>query len=107
MIKIKNLIASVIAALTGLLGLVLYFLSKQNKQIETLKAKIDLAKTEKEADLIEVEIKELQGTHTNLQKTEKELDKTLAKVQEKRKQITEDVKNLKDPKEIAEYWNNS
>lgn len=107
MIKIKNLIATIIAGLTGLLGMLLYFLSKQNKQIESLKAKVDLAKTEKETDLIEVEIKELQGTHTNLQKTEKELEKTLVKVQEKRKQIAEDVKNLKDPKEIAEYWNNS
>lgn len=107
MIKIKNLIAYLITGLTGLLGLLLYFLSKQNKQIEKLKTKIDLATTEKEADLVEVEIKELQGTHTNLQKTEKELDKTLAKVQEKRKQITEDVKNLKNPKDIAEYWNNS
>lgn len=102
--KLKQYYTVVLAFLGSLLGLALYFLSKKNKEIAAINAKIDLAKTEKQTDLLEAEIKGYKEEYKNLAKTDQELDKALDKIQEKREQIKEDVKNLKDPKAIAEYW---
>lgn len=107
MTKIKELLGWIVASLSAILGIVLFVLSRKNKELDALNAKVDLAKTEKETDLLEVEIKDLKEDKANLKKTNQELDKALVKVEEKRKQVVEDAKQLKNPKDIANYWNNN
>lgn len=107
MTKIKELLGWIVAGLSTILGIVLFVLSRKNKELDALNAKVDLAKTEKETDLLEVEIKDLKEDKANLKKTNQELDKALVKVEEKRKQVVEDAKKLKNPKDVASYWNDN
>jgi len=86
------------------IGLLLYFLQLKNKQVNALKARIDLLATEKEADLLEVEIKKSLENKNLLAKEIQELNKSLEIVAAKREQIKADAKNL-NPNQIEDYWN--
>ena len=104
MSKLKSVWGWIIAAVGGTIGFLLYFLTLKNKQINKLKAKVELTETEKEADLLETEIKETRSAKKMLKKEEIEIDKILISLDEKRKTITKEIKNKSD-KEIEEYWN--
>lgn len=103
---IKKYWVALAGLVTGFVGLLLFMLQKKGKEVDALNAKVDMAKTEKEADVLEAQIKDLRSDKDNLAKHNEELDKTIQKVQEKREQVAADAKNLKDPKAIADYWNN-
>jgi len=105
--KLKEIWGWIVAVVGGAFGILLYILQRKGEKINALQAKVELAKAEKETDLIEAEIKHLKNNKNNLAKENKELDKSLQKVEEKRKQIAEDTKKLTDPKAIASYWNNN
>lgn len=89
---------------TAAIGILLYMLQRKQREVNSLKAKIELAKTQKEADLIEVEIKKKLDNVNILDKEQKELTKTLAELEAKRKQIASTEKNKTD-QEIDDFWN--
>jgi septal ring factor EnvC (AmiA/AmiB activator) len=98
-----NTWAKIVAALTILLGILWYFLSLKNKKINALEAKVDLAETQKEADLIEAEIREKRDQEGLLKKEAEEHERLLKDLEEKRKQLPDDQAN-KTPSEIEKYW---
>ena len=100
---LKGTWAKVVTAMGVLVGILWFFLSLRNKKVAELEAKIDLADTQKKADLIEVEIKQKQAEQTTLKKESQEQDKLLAKLEEKR-QALPNAPELK-PTEIEDYWN--
>lgn len=96
--------AKIAAAVTILLGIAWYFLSLKNKKINALEAKIDLAETQKEADLIESEIRQKREEQSKLKKEVQEDERLLKELEEKRANLPNDVDN-KTPKEVEDYWN--
>jgi predicted nucleic acid-binding Zn-ribbon protein len=103
---LKKYWAMIGAGVAGFVGILLFLLSRKGAEVNALQAKVALAKTEKEADVLEAQIQALKTNKDNLAKHNAELDKTLEAVENKRVEIREEAKNLKDPKEIASYWNN-
>ena len=106
--KIKDFFKSLwgIIVLVGgaAIGILLYLLQRKQREVNSLKAKIDLAKTQKEADLIEVEIKKKLDNVNILNKEQKELEKTLVELDAKRKEIASQEKNKTD-QDIEDFWN--
>ena len=105
--KIKEFFKSLwgIIVLVGgvAIGILLYLLQRKQREVNTLKAKIDLAKTQKEADLIEVEIKKKLDNVNLLDKEVKELNNTLTQLEEKRKTLSTTEQNKTD-QEIEDFW---
>ena len=104
MSKLKNLWAWIVSTVGGVIGILVYFITLKNKEINKLKAKTELVNTEKEADLLETEIKEARVEKQRLSKEDVEIDKVLDALDERRKQISADVKVMTD-EEIEKYWN--
>lgn len=102
---LKKYWATVAGLFAGFVSLLLFFLSRKGAEVDALHAQIALAKTEKEADVLEAQIQTLKTNKDNLAKHNEELDKALAAVDNKRVEIREQAANLKDPKAIADYWN--
>ena len=96
--------AAISAGVAGLIGVLLYMFSSKSKEVASLNAKIDLAKTEKDADVIEAQVNALRADQNNAAKHNEELDKSLQKVQDKRVEVAAQAKQLTDPKAIADYW---
>lgn len=101
---IKGFWGWIVAIVGGVIGFLIYYLSLKNKQINKLKAKVELTETEKEADLLESDIKEFRTEKKRLKKEDAEISKVLTQLDDKRKQIKEDVKSMSD-KQIEDYWN--
>jgi|SRR3989344_169250 len=106
--KLKNIFKFIkenIVFIFGLLiGVLIYIIKAKDNTINSLKAKIDLAETQKQADLIEVEIKQLIEERIQLKKEEKGLQELLKNLEEKRKQLVEKHKTMTES-EIEDYWN--
>jgi septal ring factor EnvC (AmiA/AmiB activator) len=102
---LKKYWAAIAGAVIGFIGLLMWLLSNKKDEINSLNAQVSLAKTDKEADVLEAQIKEMKDNKDNLQKHNDELDKSLQAVQQKRNEIIADQKDVTDPKEIAAYWN--
>jgi chromosome condensin MukBEF ATPase and DNA-binding subunit MukB len=90
--------------LSALFGLLLYFAKKQNKTINEVKLKSDMANTEKEVDLVEAEIRQKMENNQNLKKTQQELDKALDDLAGKRAAVVKNARELKHPQDVADYW---
>lgn len=105
--KIKSFFSSVVGIivviLTGAVAILAYILSNKRKEVNALKAQADLASTQKEADLVEVQIKERMQSKDALTKEVTELQKGLDTLEEKRKQIAETEKN-KNPDQVEDFW---
>jgi len=103
--KIKNALKwlgeNLVLVLVGALGLLLYYLNLKNKTINALKAEIDLTKTQKEADALEVQIKAKLETSGLLKKEVDELNKALVQLEEKRASLPE---GPRDPNDVEDYW---
>lgn len=96
--------AKVVAVMAAIIGFLVYWINLKNKQANSLKAKIAIAGTQKEADMIEVEINQLKEKDKILKKELDDLDKVEVTLLEKRKEI--DLREGKrTPDEIEEYWN--
>lgn len=108
--KIKSFFSSIIGivmlVLSGAVAVLAYVLSNKRKEVNALKAKIDLAETQKEADLIEVEIKQRMANKDSLTHEVKDLQKGLDALEEKRKQIASDEKN-KSSNDVEDFWRNN
>jgi septal ring factor EnvC (AmiA/AmiB activator) len=108
--KIKAFFSSVVGAivlvLTAVVAILAYILSNKRKEVNALKAKIDLVETQKQADLLEVEIKQRMANKEALSKEVQELQRGLDSLEERRKQIASDEKN-KNPDEVEDFWRNN
>ncbi len=106
--KIKDFFSSaagvIIAVLGAAVGILLYFLQLKNKEKNALQARIALLDTEKQADLMEVEIKQRLENKNLLKKEIEDLNNSLASLQKKREDIKATQSNL-DPSQIEDYWN--
>lgn len=94
----------IITFLGAIIGFLWYFLTLKNREVRKYKTAVGMLKSEREADLLEVEINTIKGnrkrTNTEIKKYNKELDR----LNEKRDNIKEIVKNM-DKHEIIKYWN--
>lgn len=90
-------LAAVAAIVYGVMAIIL---AKKNKQIEELTAKIDLADTQKKADVLESQIKEKRKEAELAQRDIDALDEALVVLEEKRKSLKEDSA-LVNPED---YW---
>lgn len=99
--KSKNTILAVLAVLTGILFLVLKI---KEKKVNELEAQVSLAKTQKEADVIEADIKNKmdQAAKNNLEITEYE--NALNALAAKRKSLSLSAPGSE--KEEEKFWNN-
>lgn len=102
--KIKDIWLYLVGIVGAIIGVLWYFLSLKNREVSALRAKLDLADTEKKSDLIEAEIKEIRNDKKRGKKELKEIDKVLKELDDKRKQIKEEVRGMSD-EEIIDYWN--
>ncbi len=105
--KLKEGLASVwgyIVLIGGaVVGILLYVLNLRNKELEAAKAKIALAKTQKEADALESEIQaKLKEKELNKKEVEG-LNKALDLIAEKRQNLKNEG-DLTDS-QVEDYWN--
>lgn len=105
--KLKEGLASVwgyIVLIGGaVVGILLYVLNLRNKELEAAKAKIALAKTQKEADALESEIQaKLKEKELNKKEVEG-LNKALDLIAEKRQSLKKEG-DLTDS-QVEDYWN--
>lgn len=94
---------TVIAVLTLIIGILIYFLSARKKEVNSLKAQIALVETQKQADLLETEIKQRMHSKECLAEEVKQLEIGLQMLEEKRKQLANASTN-KDPIDVEEFW---
>jgi len=97
--------ANIVWILGGIIAILLYIMNLKDKKNNELQAKIDLAGTQKEADLIEVDIKNRLQQADLSQKEINNLNDNLAQLEEKRKQIENNNKSVSS-KDAEDYWDN-
>lgn len=103
---LSSLVGTLILVLSAAVGILLWMLSNKRKEVLELKAQIDLAQTQREVDLVEVQIKERLQNKNLLAKEIKELENALDQVENRRKEIFNKESN-KTSDEIENYWRNS
>jgi len=102
--KIKSFFGYIIGGLGIVVGILLYYISLQNKKYAALQARVALAETREEAVKLETEINELAKKAGNNKKELDELEKTMVQLDNKKKAIA--VKEgAKTSKEILDFWN--
>jgi hypothetical protein len=105
--KIKDFFAGIAAylvlGLTLVIGFLIYSLSNKKREVQSLKAQIALADTQKAADLIEVDIKQRLENKALLQKEVDELQASLVLLEDKRKEIATQEAS-KTPEDIQDFW---
>ena len=94
----------IITFLGALIGLLWYFLSMKGRELKKYKTAAEMAETEREVDLIEIEINTLKGEKKLSEIEIKKLNEQLENLKQKRVDIKEHHKNM-TPREIVEYWN--
>lgn len=108
--KLKDFINDAKSILIGLLtlaiGILIYFLSNRKKEVNSLRAKIDLVETQKEADLIEVEIKKRMDSKECLSEEVRQLETGLQLLQQKRDELKSSEKD-KNASQIEDFWRNN
>jgi len=105
--KLKEFFGYVLALIVGLFGICVYVLSRRGEAIEELKTTVALAKTNKEADVLEAQVKDLRTNKNNLAKENEELDKVLKELDTRRVEMKEEATKLTNPQDIADYWANN
>ena len=103
--KIKSFFSAIggyiILALGAVVGVLLYSLKRKSEQLQATQSKLALANTQKEVDLIEVEIKQKMSERETTKQELADLQKSLDLIAEKRKNLSE----TKTDQEIEDYWN--
>lgn len=103
MSKLKELWAYVVAAIGVTIAGLVYYLTLKNKQINALKAEVDLADTKNKVTALESDIKNKRENIAKNAKEIAELDNTLESLGKKKKAIA--VKEgAKTTTEIEEFW---
>lgn len=99
-------IGTTVLVLTTAVGILLWMLNSRRKEVNALKAQIDLAKTQREVDLIEVQIKERLANVDSLSEEVKELNKALSDIEDRRSKISAQEKS-KSSDDVENFWRNS
>lgn len=102
--RVKQWWGWIVTGVVGAISLFLYLYSKKNELVEALTMQLTLAKTQKEVDLIEAQVNKLKATEARTAQEIKDLELLEIAIESKRYDINKAVENLKDPREIAEYW---
>lgn len=105
--KIKQYWDVIYAAVALIVTAIFFAWSQKNKKIKELEQQLALTKTQKEADLVEVKIKTLLDQQNVVKKEQERLKTLLNDLDAQRNKIQENTQQLKNPKEIAEYWENN
>lgn len=103
--KLKDACLWIIGGLGAIIGLLWFFLARKGDKIDELNAKIALVSTQREADLMEVEIKRLMQDKKLLKKELDELDISLLLLSQRRDKIAA-RESGRSPEDIEEYWDN-
>lgn len=90
-------------ALAAAVAILLYALNLRNKELEAAQDRIALAKTQKDADLIEADLKQRLAQEDLAQKDRDALQQSLDLLNQKRQSLS-DPRTTDDQK--ADYWNN-
>lgn len=101
---LKSVWLKIVAGLTAVVGLLLYLISRKNKEVEELKTKVEMANTQKKADLIETEVKQKLDQVEMSKKEVEQHNKVLIDLEQKRKELKQKQNNM-TPEEIEKYWN--
>jgi septal ring factor EnvC (AmiA/AmiB activator) len=101
---LKSIWGWIVVIAGAAIGIMLYIIQAKQRKINALNAKVELADTQKKADLVEVEIKEHLNNNATLDKEVKELNNSLAALDQKRKDIAAQEKN-KTTDEVEDFWN--
>lgn len=95
----------VVLVLGAVIGFLLYWLSLKNKKLAAYKAKIELVKTQRQADLLEIEIKEIMTDRKLLKKEREDLEQALKLLEEKRNSLKGKSNKKRTVKDVESYWN--
>ena len=99
--KLKQIWGYIVLVLGAAVGILLYALNLKNKKLEAAKARLALANTQKEVDLIESDIRR-DMENREITKTELAgLQKSLDLIEEK----SQAIKANKTDQEILDHWN--
>lgn len=105
--KIKNFFTGlggvIVVVLTGAVAILAYMLSNKRKETNALKAKVDLVETQKQADILEVEIKQRMNNKDALSHEVADLKTALTDLQVKRDNLSTGEDNKTD-KEVEDFW---
>ena len=99
----SGIYSKVILGMGAVIGILLYWIQLKNKKANALKARIALLDTEKDADILETEIKGLMEDRKLLKKEVDDFNKSLVDLDVKRNELKEKAKNM-SPKEVEDYW---
>lgn len=99
----KRYIVEIMAVVIGLL---IYYINLKGKENRALQARIQMAQTQKQADLIEADVNEKLQNKDLLQKQVADLQQSLVSLQQRRDEIAK-VEAGKTPEQIADYWKNN
>jgi len=102
--KIKQHWDYIWTAVTLGVAAIFFIWSKKNSRIKELEQQLVTTKTQKEADIVEVKIKTLQNEQSGVKKEQEKLNTLLQDLEKQRLAIQKNTQHLKNPKEIAEYW---
>jgi hypothetical protein len=100
-----GLYGKVALVLGAVIGFLLYYITLRNKEVNAAKAKVALANTEKQADILETEIVAMKEGRKINKKEVAEIDKTLVELNNKREILKAQAKTMTG-REIEDYWNN-
>lgn len=104
--KIKEFFANIWGYIVliggGIIAILLYMLNLKNKKLEAAKAEIALATTQKDADVIEAQIKEKMAQRADNKKEMAVLEKSLDLLEQRRQNLKDERKN---DQEKEDYWN--
>lgn len=103
MSKIKEIWTYVVGAVGLIIAGLVYYLSLKNREVNALKAQVDLADTSNKVTALETEIKIKRENVSGNSKEITELDKTLDKIKQKKDQIA--MQNgAKNKQQIEDFW---
>lgn len=102
--KLSSFVGYIVLAVTAVIGILIYLYKGKQKDIDALKSQIDLAETQKQVDLVEVQINQKKDSKELLKKEVDELDKASVQLEEKRKVLAEQ-ETSKTEQEAIDTWN--
>ena len=102
--KLKTFWTYLAAAVAAAFSLLIYILSRKNNQINSLQSQIANINTQKQADVLEVQIKEKMDNVDLHQREIEAHQKALDALEAKRKEIANSQQG-KTPQQIEQYWN--
>lgn len=102
---LKSIWTKVAGGAIALIAILLYVLNLKQKEINSLKAKAELAKTQKEVDKIEHEIDNILRDRASTKKELDEANEALVALTNRKAELHTKAENrTKD--EVEKYWNN-